>query len=363
MVKHKLPKSLVELLDQGEEDGFLVQDDILLVYPEPENHIPDVDEFFEQALKRGIDIFETVSTREEEDAKKSAEEIEKEIEQLITARHGESLDPIKKYLKEIGKTPLLKFEQEVDLAKRYEKGDEQAKELLIKANLRLVVSIAKKYLGRRLSFLDLIQEGNKGLIRGVEKYDWRRGFKFSTYATWWIRQAITRAIADQSRTIRIPVHMVDQINRFYKTQRRLTQKYGRDPKIKEIAKDMEITVEEVENLMRISQQPKSLSTPIGDDKETTLEQFITDSSQPSLYDKVAKELLKDALNKVLDTLSPRERKVLMMRFGLEDSKQKTLEEVGKEFKVTRERIRQIEAKAIRKLKHPTRARKLKDFLE
>ncbi|MGB5034873.1 MAG: sigma-70 family RNA polymerase sigma factor, partial [Microgenomates group bacterium] len=200
MVKHKLPKSLVELLDQGEEDGFLVQDDILLVYPEPENHVADVDEFFDQALKRGIDIFETVSTREEEDAKKSAEEIEKEIEQLITARHGESLDPIKKYLKEIGKTPLLKFEQEVDLAKRYEKGDEQAKELLIKANLRLVVSIAKKYLGRRLSFLDLIQEGNKGLIRGVEKYDWRRGFKFSTYATWWIRQAITRAIADQSRT-------------------------------------------------------------------------------------------------------------------------------------------------------------------
>lgn len=363
MVKHKLPKSLVELLDQGEEDGFLVQDDILLVYPEPENHVVEVDEFFDQALKRGIDIFETVSTREEEDAKKSAEEIEKEIEQLITARHGESLDPIKKYLKEIGKTPLLKFEQEVDLAKRYEKGDEQAKELLIKANLRLVVSIAKKYLGRRLSFLDLIQEGNKGLIRGVEKYDWRRGFKFSTYATWWIRQAITRAIADQSRTIRIPVHMVDQINRFYKTQRRLTQKYGRDPKLKEIAKDMEISVEEVENLMRISQQPKSLSTPIGDDKETTLEQFITDASQPSLYDKVAKELLKDALNKVLDTLSPRERKVLMMRFGLEDSKQKTLEEVGKEFKVTRERIRQIEAKAIRKLKHPTRARKLKDFLE
>ncbi len=363
MQKHKLPKSLIELLNQGEEDGFLVQDDILLIYPEPENHIGDIDVFFDEALQRGIDIFETVSTREEEDAKKSAEEIEREIEQLITARHGESLDPIKKYLKEIGKTPLLKFEQEVDLAKRYEKGDEEAKELLIRANLRLVVSIAKKYLGRRLSFLDLIQEGNKGLIRGVEKYDWRRGFKFSTYATWWIRQAITRAIADQSRTIRIPVHMVDQINRFYKTQRRLTQKFGRDPKLKEIAKDMEITVEEVENLMRISQQPKSLSTPIGDDKETTLEQFITDSSQPTLYDKVAKELLKDALNKVLDTLSPRERKVLLMRFGLEDSKQKTLEEVGKEFKVTRERIRQIEAKAIRKLKHPTRARKLKDFLE
>lgn len=363
MTKSKLPKNLKDLIKIGTDDGFLVQDDILLVYPEPEKHVDEIDEFFNEALDRGIDIFETVSTREEEDAKKTAEEIEREIEQLIVSRHGESLDPIKKYLKEIGKTPLLKFEEEIELAKRYDKGDEIAKEKLIKANLRLVVSIAKKYLGRRLSFLDLIQEGNKGLIRGVEKYDWRRGFKFSTYATWWIRQAITRAIADQSRTIRIPVHMVDQINRFYKTQRRLTQKLGREPSTKEIAKEMQITTDEVENLMRISQQPKSLSTPIGDDKETTLEQFISDSSQPSLYDKVSKELLKDALGKVLETLSPRERKVLLMRFGLEDSKPKTLEEVGKEFKVTRERIRQIEAKAIRKLKHPTRARKLRDFLE
>jgi len=363
MTKQRLPKSLDDLIEQGEEDGFLVQDDIFLIYPEPEKHIQDIDDFFDKALKKGIDIFETVSTREEEDAKKSAEEIEREIKQLLSSRHGESLDPIKKYLKEIGKTPLLKFEEEVDLAKKYEKNDLKAKERLIKSNLRLVVSIAKKYLGRRLSFLDLIQEGNKGLIRGVEKYDWRRGYKFSTYATWWIRQAITRAIADQSRTIRIPVHMVDQINRFYKTQRRLTQKMGREPKNKEIAKEMEIAVEDVENLMKISQQPKSLSTPIGDDKETTLEQFIADQQQPSLYDKVSRELLKDALNKVLETLSPREKKVLIMRFGLDDSKPRTLEEVGKEFNVTRERIRQIEAKAIRKLKHPTRARRLKDFLE
>jgi len=363
MIKHHLPRSLKELISQGEEDGFLVQDDILLVLPNPEKHIKDIDGFFDDALKMGIDIFETISTRDESESQKSVQEIEKELEHLVVLKHGESLDPIKMYLKEIGKTPLLKFADEIDLAKKYEKGDKEAKDKLTKANLRLVVSIAKKYLGRRLSFLDLIQEGNKGLIRGVEKYDWRRGYKFSTYATWWIRQAITRAIADQSRTIRIPVHMVDHINRFYKTQRRLTQKLGREPTVKETAKEMLMSVPEIENLMKISQQPRSLSTPIGDDKEATLEQFVADTNQPSLYDKVSRELLKDALNKVLETLSPREKKVLMMRFGLEDGKPKTLEEVGKEFKVTRERIRQIEAKAIRKLKHPTRARKLKDFLE
>lgn len=362
-MSQKMPKNYKELLRQGEDDGFLVQEDILLVYTEPEKYIEEIDDFFDVAFKKGIDIFETISTREDSDSQKTAEEIEKELEQLVSVKHGESLDPIKKYLKEIGRTPLLSFEQEIELAKKYETGDERSKEKLIKANLRLVVSIAKKYLGRRLSFLDLIQEGNKGLIRGVEKYDWRRGFKFSTYATWWIRQAITRAIADQSRTIRIPVHMVDQINRFYKTQRRLMQKHGKDPDIKEIAKEMELSVEEVEHLMKISQQPKSLSTPVGDDKEATLEQFVADQSQPSLYDRVSQELLKDALGDVLETLSPRERKVLVMRFGLEDGKPKTLEEVGKEFRVTRERIRQIEAKAIRKLKHPTRARKLKDFLD
>ena len=362
-MSNKIPKNIKDLLKRGESDGFLVQDDILMIFPNPEEHVEKVDEFFDSAFELGIDIFETTSTREDEEANKSSEEIEKELEKLIGGKHGESLDPIKKYLKEIGRTPLLIFEDEIDLAKRAEKGDMDAKDRLIKANLRLVVSIAKKYLGRRLTFLDLIQEGNKGLIRGVEKYDWRRGFKFSTYATWWIRQAITRAIADQSRTIRIPVHMVDQINRFYKTQRKLMQKHGKDPDIKDIAKEMEITVDDAENLMRISQQPKSLSTPVGDDKEATLEQFIADRSKPSLYDAVSSELLKDALQDVLETLSPREKKVLIMRFGLEDGKPKTLEEVGKEFKVTRERIRQIEAKAIRKLKHPTRARKLRDFLD
>ncbi|MCX7996239.1 MAG: RNA polymerase sigma factor RpoD [Patescibacteria group bacterium] len=359
----KIARSVKDLLKQGEDDGFLVQDDLLMVFQEPEKFIDDIDEFFDTAFKKGIDIFETISTRDDSDMNKTAEEIEKELELLVGVKHGESLDPIKKYLKEIGRTPLLTFDQEVELAKRYESGDVDAKEKLIKANLRLVVSIAKKYLGRRLSFLDLIQEGNRGLIRGVEKYDWRRGFKFSTYATWWIRQAITRAIADQSRTIRIPVHMVDQINRFYKTQRRLMQKLGREPETREIAKEMQLTVDEVEHLIKISQQPKSLSTPVGDDKEATLEQFIADQNQPTLYDKVSRELLKDTIGEVLQTLSPREQKVLIMRFGLEDGKAKTLEEVGKEFKVTRERIRQIEAKAIRKLKHPTRARKLKDFLE
>jgi RNA polymerase primary sigma factor len=363
MAKQNIPKNVKELIKLGEENGFLVQDDILLLYANPEQHIEEIDDLYDIAMRKNIDIFENVSSREEEDAKKSVEELEREIKQIIGSKHGESLDPIKMYLKEIGLHPLLSFDQEVELAKRYEKDDMDARDKLIKSNLRLVVSIAKKYLGRRLSFLDLIQEGNQGLIKGVEKYDWRRGFKFSTYATWWIRQAITRAIADQSRTIRIPVHMVDHINRYYKTQRKLVQKLGRDPSIKEIAKDMEITVPEVENLIKISQHPKSLSTPIGDDKETTLEQFVSDSNQPTLYDKVSKEFLKDYLTEVLDTLSDREKKVLIMRFGLDDGKPKTLEDVGKEFKVTRERIRQIEAKAIRKLRHPTRAKKLRDFIE
>jgi RNA polymerase primary sigma factor len=362
-VEVKLAKAARDLLRQGREEGFLVQDEILMIYPEPEHHVEEIDEFFAQAFEQGIDIFETISTREDSDVFRSSEDMERELEHLISLKHGESLDPIKKYLKEIGRTPLLTFEEEIALAKAYEKGDMKAKEKLTRSNLRLVVSIAKKYLGRRLSFLDLIQEGNKGLIRGVEKYDWRRGFKFSTYATWWIRQAITRAIADQSRTIRIPVHMVDQINRFYKTQRRLAQKLGKEPDVKQIAKEMQISVDEVENLIKISQQPKSLSTPVGEDKEATLEQFVADTNQPSMYDRVSRELLKDAVVDVLETLSPREKKVLVMRFGLEDGKPKTLEEVGKEFKVTRERIRQIEAKAIRKLKHPTRARKLRDYLE
>jgi len=363
MLKQHLPKSLNELLKQGKEDGFIVQDDIFFVYAEPENHIEEIDDFFDKALRQKIDIFESVSNQEDFNLNKKTGGVEKGFKELVIAKHGESLDPIKMYLKEIGKTPLLVREEEVDLAQRYEKHDLGAKKKLIKSNLRLVVSIAKKYLGRRLSFLDLIQEGNKGLIRAVEKYDWRRGYKFSTYATWWIRQAITRAIADQSRTIRIPVHMVDRINRYYKTKRKLTQKLGKDPTNKEVAKEMEMTEEEIDYLIKISRRPKSLSTPIGEDKEATLEEFISDLSKPSLYDLVSRELLKDTLSQVLKTLSPREKRVLTMRFGLDDGKSKTLEEVGKEFAVTRERIRQIEAKAIKKLKHPSRARKLRDFIE
>lgn len=359
----KIPKSVKDLIKQGTEKRFLLIDDIFLVFPEPEFHIEEIDELFCTCIEKGIDIYENISTAEDVEAAKSLEELERELRTLISLKYGESLDPIKMYLKEIGLYPLLTFEEEIDLAKRAEKDDLEAREKLIKSNLRLVVSVAKKYLGKRMSFLDLIQEGNQGLIKAVEKYDWRRGYKFSTYATWWIRQAITRAIADQSRTIRIPVHMVDNINRYYKIQRKLMQKTGKKPSNEDVAKEMEITPAEVENLVKISQHPKSLSTPVGEDKDATLEQFVTDEEQPNLIDSVSKEFLKDYLNEVLNTLSDRERRVLEMRFGLADGKSKTLEDVGKEFSVTRERIRQIEAKAIRKLRHPTRARKLKDFFE
>src|SRR3989339_1237966 len=362
MTKQKFPKSFKDFLAQGEEDGFVVQDDIFLVCSEPEKHIEAIDEFFNLALKKGVDIYETISTREEEEVHKSAEEVEKELEQLVGVKHGESLDPIKKYLKEIGKTPLLVFEDEIKLAKAYEKDDEDARKKLIKSNLRLVVSIAKKYLGRRLSFLDLIQEGNQGLIKGVEKYDWRRGYKFSTYATWWIRQAITRAIADQARTIRIPVHMVETINRFNRTQRKLMQELGREPTPEEVAKALGIDETKAREIIKVSQEPTSLETPVGDEEDSHLGDFIADQGlQPD--EQATRELLKIHLDEVLDTLSPREKRVLRLRFGLEDGKQRTLEEVGREFGVTRERIRQIEAKAIRKLKHPTRAKKLRDYLE
>ena len=272
-------------------------------------------------------------------------------------------DPVRMYLKEIGKLPLLSAEEEVELAKRMAEGDEEAKKRLAEANLRLVVSIAKRYVGRGMQFLDLIQEGNLGLIKAVEKYDYRKGFKFSTYATWWIRQAITRAIADQARTIRIPVHMVETINKLVRVQRQLLQELGREPSPEEIAENMDIPVERVREIQKISQEPVSLETPIGEEEDSHLGDFIQDDNVPVPAEAAASTLLKEQLVEVLGTLTEREQKVLRLRFGMDDGRARTLEEVGKEFNVTRERIRQIEAKALRKLRHPSRSRKLRDYLD
>ena len=272
-------------------------------------------------------------------------------------------DPVRMYLKEIGKVPLLSAEEEIDLARRMEDGDEDAKKRLAEANLRLVVSIAKRYVGRGMLFLDLIQEGNLGLIKAVEKFDYHKGYKFSTYATWWIRQAITRAIADQARTIRIPVHMVETINKLIRVSRQLLQELGRDPTPEEIAAAMEIPVERVREIQKVAQEPVSLETPIGEEEDSHLGDFIEDEDAPAPAEAASYILLKEQLESVLDTLTPREEKVLRLRFGLDDGRSRTLEEVGQEFGVTRERIRQIEAKALRKLRHPSRSRKLKDYLD
>ena len=293
---------------------------------------------------------------------KGYEKTAEESENSFTER-GNAEDPVRMYLKEIGRIPLLSSEEEIELAKRMEEGDEEAKKKLSEANLRLTVSIAKRYSGRGMQFLDLIQEGNLGLIKAVEKFDYRKGYKFSTYATWWIRQSITRAIADQARTIRIPVHMVETMNRVNRTSRRLLQEYGREPTPEEIAEAMNLPVERVLEISKISQEPVSLETPIGEEEDSHLGDFIQDEHIPVPADEAAHTLLREQLEKVMDTLSEREQKVLALRFGLEDGKPHTLEEVGREFQVTRERIRQIEAKALRKLRHPTRCRKLRDFLE
>lgn len=293
---------------------------------------------------------------------KGYEKTAEESENSFTER-GNAEDPVRMYLKEIGRIPLLSSEEEIELAKRMEEGDEEAKKKLSEANLRLTVSIAKRYSGRGMQFLDLIQEGNLGLIKAVEKFDYRKGYKFSTYATWWIRQSITRAIADQARTIRIPVHMVETMNRVNRTSRRLLQEYGREPTPEEIAEAMNLPVERVLEISKISQEPVSLETPIGEEEDSHLGDFIQDEHIPVPADEAAHTLLREQLEKVMDTLSEREQKVLALRFGLEDGKPHTLEEVGREFQVTRERIRQIEAKALRKLRHPTKSRKLRDFLE
>lgn len=293
------------------------------------------------------------------------DEDEIEVEKIdLSVPDGVSIeDPVRMYLKEIGKVPLLSAEEEIELAKRMELGDQEAKKRLAEANLRLVVSIAKRYVGRGMLFLDLIQEGNLGLIKAVEKFDYRKGYKFSTYATWWIRQAITRAIADQARTIRIPVHMVETINKLIRVSRQLLQELGREPTPEEIAAEMNMPVERVREILKISQEPVSLETPIGEEQDSHLGDFIQDDNVPVPADAAAFTLLKEQLEEVLGTLTEREQKVLTLRFGLEDGRARTLEEVGKEFNVTRERIRQIEAKALRKLRHPSRSRKLKDYLE
>ncbi|MCM1101540.1 MAG: RNA polymerase sigma factor RpoD [Clostridium sp.] len=293
------------------------------------------------------------------------DEMDVDVENIdLSVPDGVSIeDPVRMYLKEIGKVPLLSAEEEIDLAKRMELGDQEAKKRLAEANLRLVVSIAKRYVGRGMLFLDLIQEGNLGLIKAVEKFDYRKGYKFSTYATWWIRQAITRAIADQARTIRIPVHMVETINKLIRVSRQLLQELGREPSPEEIAEEMNMPVERVREILKISQEPVSLETPIGEEEDSHLGDFIQDDNVPVPADAAAFTLLKEQLVEVLETLTEREQKVLRLRFGLDDGRARTLEEVGKEFNVTRERIRQIEAKALRKLRHPSRSRKLKDYLD
>ncbi len=351
---------LRKLIKRGKEQGFVTQDEILAIFPEPENHIGEIDELYLKLLNEKVDVFDTTELDSAE-ISKSVSELEKELERLATLEEGYLSDPVRMYLREIGRVPLLTYEEEVALAKRVEKSDRKARERLINANLRLVVSIAKKYVNRGLTLLDLIEEGNIGLMRAVMKYDWRRGYKFSTYATWWIRQAITRAIADQARTIRIPVHMVETINKFNRISRKLMQELGREPLPEEVAVEMDIGVDKVREIIKVSQEPASLEAPVGEEEDSRLGDFIQDASA-SPTDQATAALLKDHIREVLETLSPREAKVLEYRFGLEDGKQRTLEEVGKEFGVTRERIRQIEAKAIRKLRHPTRAKKLRDYL-
>lgn len=356
-------KGVVELIKKGRDQGFLTQEEIMEVFPEAEENLQELDDLYDKLLAEGIDVFESVETEEVESDEKAKEKLEREIEILSKLGGAESTDPVRQYLREIGKVPLLVAEEEVELAKRFEKKEKTAKDKLTESNLRLVVSIAKKYIGRGLSLLDLIQEGNQGLIRAVEKYDWRKGYKFSTYATWWIRQAITRAIADQARTIRIPVHMVETINKLYRITRRLMQELGREPTPEEIAEEAELEPDRVREIFKIAQEVTSLEAPVGEDQESFLGDFIPDESQLSPVDEASKQLLKNHLDEVLSTLSDREARVLKLRFGLEGNKQMTLEEVGKVFGVTRERIRQIEAKALRKLKHPSRRKKLQDYLE
>jgi len=348
---------LKDLIDKGKSKGMLTYKEIIDAFEEIELEPEHIEKIYETLENMGIDVIGDIEAE--------MEEIQMADEELdISIPEGISIDdPVRMYLKEIGKVPLLTADEEIDLAHRMENGDIEAKRRLAEANLRLVVSIAKRYVGRGMQFLDLIQEGNLGLIKAVEKFDYRRGFKFSTYATWWIRQAITRAIADQARTIRIPVHMVETINKLIRVSRQLLQELGREPQPDEIAKEIGMSVDKVREIMKISQEPVSLETPIGEEEDSHLGDFIPDDDAPAPAEAAAFTLLKEQLIDVLDTLTAREEKVLRLRFGLDDGRARTLEEVGKEFNVTRERIRQIEAKALRKLRHPSRSKKLKDYLD
>ncbi len=345
----------------------------VLEYQEITDHFADMalgeeqfDKIIETLEQSNIDILRITEEDDVDDEEIIlTEEDDVDVESIdLSVPDGISIeDPVRMYLKEIGKVPLLSAEEEIELAQKMEVGDQEAKKRLAEANLRLVVSIAKRYVGRGMLFLDLIQEGNLGLIKAVEKFDYRKGYKFSTYATWWIRQAITRAIADQARTIRIPVHMVETINKLIRVSRQLLQELGREPTPEEIAQEMNLPVERVREILKISQEPVSLETPIGEEEDSHLGDFIQDDNVPVPADAAAFTLLKEQLVEVLGTLTEREQKVLRLRFGLDDGRARTLEEVGKEFNVTRERIRQIEAKALRKLRHPSRSRKLKDYLD
>ena len=350
-----------DLVAKGKK-GKLSESDLDAVLEENDYDIDSLDKLYESLEDNGIPLPELSGTE--------MSEIENEVEQFgnsenmqrILEQEGLVDDPVRLYLKEIGRVPLLTSEREHELAERMAEGDIEAKKALVEANLRLVVSIAKRYVGRGMFFLDLIQEGNLGLMKAVDKFDYTKGYKFSTYATWWIRQAITRAIADQARTIRIPVHMVETINRLSKVEKTLTQEYGRQPQVEEIAAEMGMPLERVREIMKVAQDPVSLESPVGEEEDSHLGDFIADDDVPSPSDVAAQTMLKGELNEVLKTLSDREARVLRLRFGLDDGRTRTLEEVGKEFNVTRERIRQIEAKALRKLRHPSRSKKLKDFL-
>lgn len=354
-----------DLIKLGKLRGTLTYAEVMDSLQGVELSPEQIDEVYEVLADLGIEVVDSAKEVEPlEPSDSHGEEPEEEEGGEIKVPEGIAIDdPVRMYLKEIGRVPLLTADAEISLAQRMEQGDEEAKRKLIEANLRLVVSIAKKYVGRGMLFLDLIQEGNLGLIKAVEKFDFRKGFKFSTYATWWIRQAITRAIADQARTIRIPVHMVETINKLIRVSRQLLQELGREPTPEEVAEEMDVPVERVREIQKIAQEPVSLETPIGEEEDSHLGDFIEDDDIPAPADAASFQLLKEQLEEVLDTLTEREQRVLRLRFGLDDGRARTLEEVGQVFGVTRERIRQIEAKALRKLRHPSRSKKLKDFLE